>query len=77
MRLVRVGVAPRIFLSERNLLALLAKLREPDSSRTIYGCGVYVTAEADDVHYADRVPPGPCTEVTEAGIDELRGTVRP
>lgn len=72
MRLERVGTVPRIVLSERNLLALLAKLREPDSARTLYGCGVYVTAEVDDVHYVDRVPPGPCTEVTEDGIRELR-----
>lgn len=51
MRVEPYGV---IVLSRRNLLALLAKLDDPMSSRTLIGPGncAAVRAEEDSVHYA-------------------------
>lgn len=45
-------------LTRRNLLALLAKLDDPRSQRTLVdGCGgVAVVAVEDADHYADRAP---------------------
>jgi hypothetical protein len=69
-----------VTLSRRNLLALLAKLDEPASWRTIAGGYVYcdeelvdgvtlaVRSEPDELHYADREPPGPMLPSTEASI---------
>ncbi len=68
-----------VTLSRRNLLALLAKLDEPDSMRTILrDCGdlrLVLRAEDDAVHYADREP-GPMTPTTEAGIRRRRQAMR-
>ena len=57
MRLDKDG---SIVLSERNLRALLAKLRQPGSARTLVGGSdapnVVVCSEGDDEHYHDRSP---------------------
>ena len=50
-----------VTLSRRNLRALLVKLGDPDSKKTISrdvepGMRLYVRAESDDEHYAERVP---------------------
>ena len=49
-------------LSKRNLLALLEKLTW-NSARTIRfqteEATLVVSAEPDDIHYANRAPPGP------------------
>lgn len=65
----------RVHLSRRNLLALLTKLDMDGSACTIFtdydtpdGVRLVVTAEDDDEHYADRVPPGPMHPQTEADI---------
>jgi hypothetical protein len=60
-------------LSLRNLVALLHKLDEPNSSRTILastdsGVILRVTAETDEEHYRDHEC-GPMTSTTEAFID--------
>lgn len=68
-----------VTLSRRNLLALLAKLDQPNSTRTILGGYVYVDgkladlvlalrAEPDEQHYANREPAGRMLETTEAAI---------
>jgi len=67
------GQTLRITLSRRNLLALLQKLDTMgDSACTIVrqcdnGWGVVVTAEPDEVHYADRLP-GAMHPVTETAL---------
>lgn len=45
-------------LSRRNLEALIAKLDgyPLDSHCTIERDGIYVKAEPDEIHYADRIP---------------------
>jgi hypothetical protein len=75
-----------VTLSRRNLLALLAKLDEPASWRTIVGGYVYcdeelfdgvrlaVRAEPDELHYADREPPGPMLPSTEAAVRRLEAS---
>lgn len=52
------GLGVHIYLSRRNLLALLAKLDGyPEGGKlTIVKDGLMVTAEEDDVHYRERVP---------------------
>lgn len=49
-----------VTLSRRNLQALLLKLDEPESARTLIrdfeDHRLIVRAEDDDVHYADREP---------------------
>ena len=68
-----------VTLSRRNLLALLAKLEQQNSTRPIVGRYVYVDgelselalavrSEPDDAHHADRAPAGPMLEETEAAI---------
>ena len=48
----------RVFVSRRNLLALLAKLDgyPAGSSKTIVRDGLQVTAEEDTEHYKERKP---------------------
>ncbi len=67
-------------LSRRNVLALLSKLEQPGSARMIVQRGAYVYGvphedlilavhvEPDEVHYANRVPPGQTSPETEAFI---------
>lgn len=69
-----------VTLSRRNLLALLAKLDEPGSARTVASGNAYwreraidgvvlaVRAEADAEHYREGPPPGQMTIETEAAI---------
>ena len=49
-----------ILLSKRNLLALLNKVDDPDSLKTIYkwtgGVNVKIVAEPDDLHYGEGEP---------------------
>ena len=66
-----------IVLSRRNLLALLAKLDQPGSARTIMGgmaCegveGLMIRSEDDAAHYADRAP-GPMVQETELRMREM------
>ena len=74
----------RVTLSERNLLALFAKLHDPDSICTIYNTkevnGVPTTlilvAEEDDVHYGDRKP-GLMAPKTEKIIQKIQVSVKP
>jgi hypothetical protein len=77
MRLEFVSPAEIVVtLSQRNLLALLAKLGgyPPDSTCTITcagvdGPGLTVHAESDEEHYGDRPePPGAMHPNTEARI---------
>lgn len=79
MNLRLEGAEVTVTLSRRNLLALLAKLDEPHSLRTIIrDCGdlvLVVRAEDDPVHYAAREP-GPMTPTTEAGIRRRRQAIR-
>jgi len=69
---------PRIVLSRRNLLTLLAKLdgHPPDSACTIGGHDggrdYEVKAETDEVHYSGRPAPGPMIEATEEYLATLR-----
>lgn len=69
-----LGQTIHVFLSQRNLLALLAKLDglPADSERTIAldteAGTLLVTAEPDHQHYGDRPPPGPMHPATEEGI---------
>jgi hypothetical protein len=70
-----------VTLSRRNLLALLAKLEQPSSWRTLVSGDVHrdgqmaddvkvvVRSEPDELHYhPDREPPGPMMPATEAAI---------
>lgn len=69
-----------VTLSRRNVLSLLSKLSQPASARTIVMRGAYVYGvlyedlflavhvEPDDVHYADREPPGEMSPETEAFV---------
>ena len=63
-----------VYLSQRNLLALLSKLQglPVDSKKTLMleteAGALLVTAESDEEHYLDRPPPGPMHSLTEAGI---------
>lgn len=74
MRIIRDGrdeeIVVGVVLSKRNLLTLLTKLTLPGSACTIYKDGIYVSAEADDVHYQGREP-GPMIPATERQIAEL------
>lgn len=53
---------PVVELTRRNLTALLAKLDDPDSQRTLISPGFHgdpviaVRAVEDEEHYADRAP---------------------
>jgi hypothetical protein len=79
MRLEVQGGIVRVTLSERNLRALLAKLggSPPTSACTLSydtrdGLVLYVTAEPNDIHYAnperDSPVPGPLHPDTEERI---------
>ena len=69
-----------VTLSKRNLLALLQKVDDPCSGRTLTSGNAYrdgtpvedalllVRCEPDAAHYADRLPPGPMHPKTEAFI---------
>ena len=67
----------RVRLSRRNLVALLTKLRDPESKKTIYReCGdiaLYVVVEPDAQHYARREPGAmaPWTEAAIAAFEEF------
>lgn len=70
-----------VTLSKRNLLALLAKVDDPSSARTIW-CEyesmdtwkpLYMTVETDEEHYADRPGPGRMHPKAEAFIAEKSG----
>ncbi|MBV8364846.1 MAG: hypothetical protein JO193_09805 [Candidatus Eremiobacteraeota bacterium] len=62
MRLEVSGGTIHVTLSKRNLLALLEKLTW-NSARTIRfqadEATLVVSAEPDELHYANRAPPGP------------------
>lgn len=67
-------------LSRRNVLALLSKLEQPGSAGMLAQQGAYVNGfyheafllavyvEPDELHYADREPPGVMSPQTEAFI---------
>lgn len=65
-----------VYLSKRNLLALLHKVDIPGSLKTIVSRdGFAVVAEPDDTHYAGREePPGPMHPQTETFIEEGQAT---
>lgn len=56
------GRTVSVVLSKRNLLALLAKVDDPDSGKTIFllgdadGYDLWVHAEPDILHYGMREP---------------------
>lgn len=76
-------------LSRRNVLSLLSKLEQPGSARMLVQRGVFVDGvlqeglilvvgvEPDDVHYADREPPGAMSPETEAFIAAQTPANRP
>lgn len=66
-----------IVLSERNLLALLSKVHDPASYKTLVagdggvngvGSKLIVRCESDEVHYANREAPGEMSDVAESFI---------
>lgn len=76
----------RVALSRRNLLALLAKLSQPGSARTITGGYCYLdgalvdltlvlVAEPDELHYAEREPAGVMHADTEAAVARTEADV--
>lgn len=85
MRLDISGSAVLVTLSQRNLLALLAKVSDPFSARMLATGNAYrdgeeindisliVRCEPDTTHYADRLPPGPMRPAIEALIERLAG----
>ena len=85
MRLDLSDSAVLITLSQRNLLALLAKVSDPFSARMLASGNTYrdgeaidevsliVRCEPDTLHYADRLPPGPMRPAIEALIQRLAG----
>ena len=62
-----------ITLSRRNLIALLEKLDQPDSARTLLKdlpqANLILTSEEDEVHYQDA-PSGDVHPATEARMAE-------
>ena len=83
MRLDISPAAVLVTLSKRNLLALLQKVDDAASARTLIGGYVYedsrlidgielvVRCEPDEQHYADREPPGLMHPRTEAVIAHM------
>ena len=71
------GLGIHIYLSRRNLLALLAKLDgyPEGSSCSIIKDGLQVTAEEDEKHYRERVP-GEMHRETERRMKVLKGVKR-
>ncbi len=67
-----------ITLSRRNLLALLTKLDDPSSLKTLYkpfdDYFIVIKAEDDDVHYINRTPGemSPRTEHDIAATNDYR-----
>lgn len=79
MRIEVAGNRIHVWLSERNLLALLTKLSLAGSVRSIVmdydadGIALMVTSETDEVHYGNRdYPPGRMIGVTEEMIRNMR-----
>lgn len=65
----------RVWLSRRNLEALLVKLDDPTSKRTIFcfddhGNPLWVTSEENEEHYKGRTP-GEMHPRTEQMMEEL------
>jgi hypothetical protein len=57
---------PVLTLSERNLIAMLAKLHQPGSACTIYNQDFTFVGESDEAHYRQReYPPGAMVNDTE------------
>lgn len=78
-----------VILSERNLRALLSKVHDPDSARTITTYNVYedwtwpkdlllvVSVESDAQHYAGRTDgPGPMSNKTENAIRQSQSSLK-
>ena len=70
-----------VVLSKRNLLALLHKVEQPESCKSLVkypdGQSVLVRVESDKEHYANRdVSPGPMTPDTEAFISDLEAALK-
>ena len=81
MRIEYDGQTPHVYLSRRNLLALLTKLDMPGSARTIVWHDEFsVTSEPDDVHYSHEsrlgCPPGVMHPQTEADITRVNDAGR-
>lgn len=76
MKALVEGAIVEVVLSEANLLALLHKLRMPDSGRTIYkridGRMVFIRVENDHEHYQGEER-GEMHPETEAFIAQNRG----
>ena len=82
MKLEITSSAVIVTLSKRNLLALLQKVDDPCSGRTLVSGNAYragaraddvqltVCCEPDERHYADRPPPGPVHPKAEAFIEQ-------
>lgn len=85
MRLDFVRSSVVVTLSKRNLLALLQKLADPISMRSLVSENAYrdgepidgvlllVRVEPDETHYAGREPPGPMHPRTEDFIARVSG----
>ena len=77
MKFIVVNGRVDVILSKRNLLALLSKVDDPYSSKTLIQEGepgwLIVRAEPDDEHYALRKP-GRMSGKTEAFIKEHNAT---
>lgn len=58
MKYIEGGSYPTLELTKRNLLTLLAKLKDPLSARTLVDgeSRIAVRAVDDDEHYRDREP---------------------
>lgn len=78
MKIIRdnSGEIVGVKLSERNLLALLAKLDQPESLRTLTKGWFFVTAESDADHYPPDYVPGPMTPETEAAIQAIKQAIK-
>lgn len=73
-----------VTLSRRNVLSLLSKLEQKHSARAIVMRGAYVygvlhedlflavQVEPDELHYADREPPGEMSPETERFLEARR-----
>jgi hypothetical protein len=67
-----------VILSKRNLLALLSKVDDPTSAKALSYWDeedghLTVVAQPDNIHYADRIPPGPVRDQDEEFILENSG----
>lgn len=80
MRVSLVGDHVIVVVSERNLLTLLAKLKDPESARTLQrpmegGILLTIHAESDDKHYASHKP-GAIHPRSMPDFEELRNQQR-